>query len=468
MTPDLFDLVVLGAGSAGYSAALRARQLGLEVAMVDQDRLGGTCLHRGCIPAKFWLHAAEVADTVRHASELGITAELNGIDAGAILAATDQVIGKLYRGLQQLVAGSGVEQVSGTGRVVSDRAGLGVEVDGTVLRGRNVLVATGARPRTLGLPIDHEQVLTSDDALRLTSLPERAVIIGGGVIGVEFASAWNSLGVQVVLVEATDRLLPTEEPDISRFVQRALTRRGIEVRLGAGVRTVTAGRSDQGRGVEVELLDDQHLQADLALVAVGREPNTSDIGLDAVGVRTDRGHVRVNDRLMSSVGGIFAAGDVVRGPQLAHRGFSQGIFVAEVLGHQRGLTARAPELVPDHQIARVTYANPEVASVGLTSEQAARTGPIRSVDASLGANGRSLIKGANGFVRVIRRPDGPIVGVHMVGQGVGELIGQGQLVTGWEALPEEVALWIQAHPTQSEAFGEACLALAGRPLHLHP
>ena len=290
------------------------------------------------------------------------------------------------------------------------------------------------------------------------------MVVGGGVIGVEIASAWRSLGVDVTIVEALDRLLPGEEPDSSKALLRAFTRRGIHTRFGVTVTDVSTTPQD----ATLTLDDGSSLTADLVLVAVGREPHTAGLGLAEAGITLDRGWVRTNDRLMTSVRGVFAVGDVVPGPQLAHRGFAHGLFVAEVIAHQLGRHATSPTLPLDRDMPRVTYSTPEVASVGLTTAAAQRLGEVESIDHPLGANGRSLIRGTTGFVRVIRMVDGPVIGIHMVGQGVSELIGEAQLITGWEALPEDVSPLVHGHPTQGEALGEACLALAGRPLHMHP
>ncbi|MGA4508269.1 dihydrolipoyl dehydrogenase [Propionibacteriaceae bacterium G1746] len=465
MTPaSRHDLVILGAGSGGYAAALRASQLGLDVAIVEAGKLGGTCLHRGCIPTKAWLHAAEVADHARDGDVMGLKTRYDGVQGEVLVDWADGVINRLYKGLTGLVTTSpGITQVEGWGTLVSDREGLGVRVGDDIIRGRNVLVATGARPKTLGLTIDGQRIITSDHALKLAELPRTALVIGGGVIGVEIASAWRSLGVDVTIVEALDRLVPAEEPDISKALLRAFTKRGIATQFGVKV----AGATSTATDATLILDDGKTLTADLVLVAVGREPATHNLGLTEAGVSVDRGLVRVNDRLMTSVRGVFAVGDVVAGPQLAHRGFAQGMFVAEVVAHQLGRHADNPVLPEDSTLPRVTYCNPEITSVGLTVAAAQRLGEVKSLDYPLGGNGRSIIKGTTGFVRVVRLVDGPIVGVHAIGQGVSELAGEAQLAVGWEALPEDVAEFVHGHPTQGEAFGEACMALAGRPLHVH-
>lgn len=458
-----YDLVILGAGSGGYSAALRASQLGLDVAIVEADKLGGTCLHRGCIPTKAWLHAAEVADHAREGHAMGLSTTFDGVDAAKLGQWSQGIIDRLHQGLSGLVTKAAIARVQGRGRLVSDAAGLGVAVDDQVIRGRNVLVATGARSKTLGLGIDGVRSITSDHALALQELPRTALVIGGGVIGVELASVWRSFGVEVTIVEALDRLLPAEDPDISKALLRAFTKRGISTRFGVKVTNLTT-TPDQA---SLTLDGGETLTADVVLVAVGREPATTDLGLAEAGVSVERGHIRVSDRLMTSVRGVFAVGDVVAGPQLAHRGFAHGIYVAEVIAHQLGKTSASPTRPLDRDLPRVTYSSPEVASVGLTRAAAARMGEVSHVDYPLGGNGRSLIKGATGFVRVVRMVDGPIVGVHMIGDGVSELINEAQLIAGWEAVPDDVAELVHAHPTQGEALGEAAMALAGRPLHLH-
>lgn len=450
-----YDIVVLGAGSGGYACALRAAQLGLRVALVEKDKIGGTCLHVGCIPTKALLHAAEVADTVRDAASVGVRATHDGIDLAQVLRYQDEVVGRLYKGLTGLVAGRGVDVVTGAGRL----AGPGqVEVEGRTLRGRHVVLATGSAPRLLpGIPIGG-RIVTSTEALRLTTVPERVVVLGGGVIGVEFASVWRSFGAQVTVVEALDRLLPPEDPAVSAAVQRAFRRRRIEVRTGVRV----AGAVDDGSQVTVTFEDGGVVSADLLLVAVGRVPVTDGLGYAEAGVTLDRGYVTVDEQLRTGVPGVYAVGDIVPGLQLAHRGFAHGIFVAE------HIAGRNPAPVVDALIPRVTYSDPEVASVGLTESQAReRYGEVKSVEYSLAGNGRSQILHTQGFVKVVSVPDGPVVGIHMVGARMGEQVGEAQLICAWEALPGEVAALVHAHPTQNEALGEAHLALAGAPLHAH-
>ncbi|WP_037164525.1 dihydrolipoyl dehydrogenase [Rhodococcoides fascians] len=444
------DVVVLGGGSGGYAAAFRAAQLGLSVTLVEKDKVGGTCLHRGCIPTKALLHAAEVADTARESSSVGVRANFEGIDIGGVHAYKDGVVSKLYKGLQGLVKAHKIEFVSGTGKYVGNKT---VDVDGRRITGSSVVLATGSYAKVLpGIELG-PRVLTSDQALTLDYVPKRAIVLGGGVIGVEFASVWASFGVEVTIVEALPRLVAAEDEWASKQLTRAFKKRGIVARTSSPF----TGVKETPDGVTVTLDSGETLDADVLLVAVGRGPTTSDLG----GVSMDSGFVGVDGNLMTSDDGVYAVGDIVRGPQLAHRGFQHGIFVAE---HIAGLK---PTAVPDENIPRVTYSNPEIASVGLTEAQAIeRHGSADSVVYDLAGNGKSQILGASGGVKLVRA-GGSIVGIHMVGARVGELIGEAQLVVNWGAYPEEVAHLIHAHPTQSEAFGEAHLALAGKPLHSH-
>ena len=327
------------------------------------------------------------------------------------------------------------------------------------------MLATGSVPKTLpGLAIDGDRILTSEHALRLTQLPKTAIVLGGGVIGVEFASAWRSFGVEVTVVEALDRLVAAEEPEVSAALERAYRKRGIAVRTGVGVAAAEAGPDE----VTVTLADGSSVQADVLLVAVGRAPAGADLGCDEVGITVDGGFVPVDDRLQTDRPGVYAVGDLVRGLQLAHRGFAHGIFVAEEIAALDGRLP-APTPVDDTFVPRVTYCDPEIASVGF-GEAAARAAYGDEIDVlryDLGGNGKSQILKTSGFVKLVRRADGPVLGVHLIGARVSELVAEAQLITGWEAHPQEVAQLIHPHPTQSEALGEAHLALAGKPLHTH-
>jgi len=450
-----FDLVILGGGSGGYAAALRASQLGMSVGLIEKNKLGGTCLHVGCIPTKALLHSAEVADVTRESAKYGVTAEFGGIDISAVTAYRQGIVASKYKGLQGLVKARGITVIEGSGRLVSPHS---VQVGDDVITGKNVILATGSYSRSLpGLEIGG-RVITSEQALELDFVPKKVIVLGGGVIGVEFSSVWKSWGADVQIVEALPHLVPNEDEAISKQFERAFRKRGINFSLGVRFQSVT--QNDQG--VVVTLEDGQTFEGELLLVAVGRGPVTADLGYEEAGVTVDRGFVITNERLETSVPGLYAVGDIVPGLQLAHRGFQQGIFVAEELA---GLN---PIVIDDLNIPKVTYSDPEVASIGYSEAKAAEkfgADKITAYDYNLAGNGKSHIIGTAGSVKVVRVNDGPIVGVHMIGARVGELIGEAQLAVNWEAYPEDIAPLIHAHPTQNEALGEAFLALAGKPLH---
>ena len=450
-----FDIVVLGGGSGGYATALRASQLGKSVALVEADKVGGTCLHRGCIPTKALLHAAELADDAREGSHFGVHTQLEKIEMGEVNQYKDSVIGRLYKGLQGLVSSRGIEVVNGWGTLTGPNT---VQVGDRTLTGEHVVLASGSYAKSLpGLEIGG-RVITSDQALQLDFIPKSAIILGGGVIGSEFASVWKSFGADVTIVEALPHLLPNEDEALSKAFERQVRKRGIT--FSVGVRF--GGVEQNENGVHVWLEDGKTFDAELLLVAVGRGPATANLGYEAQGVPMDRGFVLTDERLRTGVGTIRAVGDIVPGLQLAHRGFAQGIFVAEDIA---GLN---PAPIVESGIPRVTYSNPEVASVGVTEAKARELyGDVQTIEYNLGGNGKSQILATQGFVKLVRRKDGPVVGVHMIGARVGELIGEGQLIVNWEAYPEDVASLIHAHPTQNEALGEAFLALAGKPLHAH-
>jgi dihydrolipoamide dehydrogenase len=452
------DLVILGGGSGGYACALRAAELGMSVVLIDKAELGGTCLHRGCIPTKALLHAGEVADLARESEQFGVQATLEGVDAAAVRKYQEGVVARLYKGLQGLVKGRGIQFISGEGRLVSATA---VQVGDTTYTGKHVVLATGSAAKTLpGLEVDGTRVLFSDHALKLDRVPASVVILGGGVIGVEFASVWKSFGAEVTVVEALPHLVPLEDEASSKLLERAFRRRGIAAKLGARF----AGVEHTDQGVRVSLEGGEAIEAELLLVAVGRGPVSADLGYEEVGVAVDRGFVKVDAYCQTNVPTISAVGDLIATPQLAHVGFGEGILVAERL-------AGLPVVPIDYAgVPRVTYSEPEVASVGLTETQAVEkygAEQVKTLTYDLAGNGKSQILKTAGAVKLVQEKDGPVVGVHMVGSRVGELLAEAQLIYNWEALPSEVAQLIHAHPTQSEAVGEAHLALAGKPLHAH-
>ncbi len=453
----VYDLVILGAGSGGYAAALRGAELGLSVALIEADKLGGTCLHRGCIPTKALLHTAEVADAMNDSSAVGVNGTFDGIDMPQVNKYKDGVVGRLYKGLQGLVAARKITYVTGWGTLVAKDT---VEVDGTAYRGKNVLLASGSYSRSLpGLELSG-RVMASEEALTIDYVPKSAIVLGGGVIGVEFASVWRSFGTDVTIIEALPNLVPNEDVTVSKSLERAFRKRKIAFHTG----TRFSGAEQSDDGVKVTTEDGKTIEAEVLLVAVGRGPATEGLGYEEQGVPMERGFVLTNERLHTGVANIYAVGDIVPGLQLAHRGFQQGIFVAEeIAGH-------APAPIIESGIPRVTYCEPEVASVGITEAEAIEAhgkDAIEVTEMNLAGNGKSQILQTAGFIKLVREKDGPIVGVHMIGARVGELVGEGQLIVNWEAYPEDVANLVHAHPTQNEALGEAALALAGKPLHAH-
>lgn len=466
MKAHSFDLVVLGGGSGGYAAALRAAELGRSVAIVEQDRLGGTCLHRGCVPTKALLHTAEVAEGVRRAAAVGVQASLDGVDGAAARAWRQKVVDGKHRGLQSLVRSRDIAVIDGRGSVVRHDGRPAVAVGDDVYVGDDVVLATGAASRSIPGVTLGGRIVDSEGALALDEVPRRVVVLGGGVIGVEFASAWRSLGAEVTIVEALDHLIANEDPSSRTALEKAYRRRGITLELGARVTNADV----HGDGVSLTFERNEEattIEADLILVAVGRAPTTSGLGLEDVGVETERGFVVVDDALRTTAEHVWAVGDIVMGPQLAHRGFRHGMFVAETIADE------APSPLDDSLFPRVTYSTPEVASVGITEPQAiAAHGADRVVtrEVSLAGNAKSEIVSAGsdargGFAKVVAFADGPVLGVHLVGERVGELITEGQLAVAWEARADDLAPLIHAHPTQSEALGEAFLSLAGSPLH---
>ncbi len=463
-----YDIVILGGGSGGYACALRAAEFGKRVALIEKDKVGGTCLHRGCIPTKALLHAAEVADASRESGKFGVRTSFEGIEMPAVLSYQQGVVERLWKGLQSTLASRKIDTIHGDGKLVSPTS---VAVNGEVYTGDHVVLATGSVPRSLpGLTPDGARVITSDDALRMDRVPSSAIILGGGVIGVEFASVWRSFGAEVTIVEMAPQLLPLEDEASAKVLQRAFRRRGIGFELGAPFQSV----SDAGAGVRVTLGTGKELEAEVLLVAVGRGPVSADLGYEENGVTITRGFVNVDPLCRTAVPTISAVGDLVAipeiaHPQLAHVGFAEGILVAERLG---GLDVKP---IDYDGVPRITYSDPEVASVGITSAQAAERGiNVVEVNYPLGGNGRSVILQTQGQAKVIAEapaapggPPGRVLGVHLVGSRVGELIAEAQLIFNWDAEPDDVAALIHPHPTQSEIIGEAHLALAGKPLHFH-
>ena len=452
-----YDIVILGGGSGGYACALRAAELGKRVALIEEDKVGGTCLHRGCIPTKALLHAAEVADLAHDGPNFGVLSVLDGIDMNGVNAYKDKVVTRLWKGLTGLVESRKIDVIQGHGRLSSPTS---VQVGDQVITGAHIVLATGSQTRSLpGLVPDGQRIITSDHALQLDHVPSSAVILGGGVIGVEFASVWRSFGAEVTIVEMLPHLLPTEEESSSKLLERAFRRRGIGFKVG----TRFEGVKDTGNGVTVTLEGGTTIDAELLLVAVGRGPVSAGLGYDEVGVAMDRGFVLVDELCQTNIPTISAVGDLRPGLQLAHVGFAEGILVAERL-------AGLPVIPINYDgVPRITYSHPEVASVGITSAMAAARGiEFTEFTYDLAGNGKSQILMTSGAAKVIvAAGGGPTLGIHLVGAHAGDMIAEGQLIVNWDAAPNDVAQLIHPHPTQSEAIGEAFLALAGKPLHNH-
>ncbi|WP_413250705.1 dihydrolipoyl dehydrogenase [Sinomonas flava] len=454
-TAQEFDILVLGGGSGGYATALRAVQFGLTVGLVEKGKLGGTCLHNGCIPTKALLHSAELADHARDSAKYGVNVSLESIDMTAVNAYKNGVVAGKFKGLTGLIKTKGITVIEGEGRLTGPDT---VTVNGTAYKGKNIVLATGSYSRSLpGLEIGG-RVITSDQALEMDYIPKSVIVLGGGVIGVEFASVWKSFGVDVTIVEGLPSLVPNEDAAIVKQLERAFKKRGIKFNTG----TFFQGVEQDENGVKVTLVDGKTFEAELLLVAVGRGPVTANLGYEEQGITIDRGFVITNERLHTGVGNIYAVGDIVPGVQLAHRGYQQGIFVAEEIA---GLN---PVVVEDVNIPKVTYCDPEIATVGYTEKAAKEKfgeDQVQTQEYNLAGNGKSSILGTSGIIKIVRQKEGPVVGVHMIGARMGEQIGEAQLIVNWEAYPEDVAQFIHAHPTQNEALGEAHLALAGKPLH---
>ncbi|MCT1685397.1 dihydrolipoyl dehydrogenase [Pseudoglutamicibacter cumminsii] len=449
-----FDVLVLGGGSAGYSAALRSAQLGMKVGLVERSKLGGTCLHTGCIPTKAYLHSAELADEARTASKYGVNTTLDSIDMAAVKKNKDTIVQGKFRGLSGLIKMRKIEVIEGEGKLTGPDT---VTVDGTEYKGKNIVLATGSKTKTMGIDITG-RVITSTEALEMDYLPESAIVLGGGVIGVEFASMWNSFGVDVTVVEGLPSLVPNEDPSIIKVLEREFKKKGIKSKTGVFFEEVT---QDDDKAT-VKLADGTSLEADLVLVAVGRAPVTEGFGYEEQGIEVDRGFVITNERLHTGVGNIYAIGDIVPGVQLAHRGYQHGIFVAEEIA------GKNPVIVEDINIPKVTFCEPEIMSVGYSQPKAEEKfgkDNIEVAEYNLAGNGKSSILGTGGIVKMIRVKEGPIVGVTGIGGRFGEQIGEAQLIVNWEAYPEDVAHLVHAHPTQNESLGEVALALAGKPLH---
>ncbi|HWD72404.1 MAG TPA: dihydrolipoyl dehydrogenase [Actinomycetota bacterium] len=468
------DVAILGGGNAGYACALRAAQLGLNVILVERDKVGGTCLHRGCIPTKALLHSAEVIDHIRSAGDFGVLVGEPSVDWGKVLGYQTSVVAKLYRGLQGVIKARKVTVTAGSGVLIAPDA---IEVtaaggDKQTVHARAVVLASGSYARSLPfIDIDGEAFITSDQALTLGDLPASAIIIGAGAVGLEFASLYRSFGVDVTILEALPRLAPGEDEEVSAELTRQFRKRGIKAL--AGVKVTAAEATGSGASITYETSEGRSevVTAERCLVATGRGPISEGLGYEEQGVRLERGFVVTDEWCRTGVDGLWAVGDLITQPslglpiphlQLAHVAFAEGIHVAEQIAGSAD-----PALVDYLGVPRCTYSTPEIASVGYTEAQAMQAGyDVEVARYQWAASGKASILGEpHGFVKAIAEKGGKVLGVHMIGPRVTELVAEAQLIVNWEAYPAEVAALLHPHPTLSEAVGETMLHLAGKQLH---
>jgi dihydrolipoamide dehydrogenase len=460
---DRFDVVVLGAGTGGYVSAIRAAQLGLQVGLVEKDRLGGTCLHRGCIPTKALLHTAELYQQARDGATSGVKVRGLELDWAAANQRKQKIVDQLHKGLQFLMKKNKIEVLEGEGTFESPqrmpvKAGAGTRV----VEATNFVIASGSYAKSLpGVKIDGKRVINSDHALVLESLPSAAIVVGAGAVGVEFASMWHDLGSEVTLVEALPRITPLEDPEVSQAIERAFKKRGMTVMAGAKMDLKSIKAS--GDGVRMKIEGGEELGAEILLLAVGRGANVDGLGLEKTAVVVEDGFVQVDDDLRTAEPNIFAIGDVVGGYQLAHVAAHEGIHAIEVIAGQK------PEPLNYNQMPRCTYSRPQVASVGLSEEQAKEAGvEVKIGKFPFSALGRAMINDdTEGFVKIVAAADtGEVIGAHMVGHNVTDLIAEPVLAQLLEGTAWEVGISVHAHPTLSEAIGEAALAVDGRAIHI--
>lgn len=467
-----YDLVVLGGGPGGYVAAIRASQLGLKVAVVEKDKLGGTCLHRGCIPSKALLRSAEVYRQTKESQQFGIDVSGVNLNFLKVQKRKEDIINRLHLGVQGLMKKGKIDVYNGTGRILGPSifspipGTISIEHDNgeenTMITPKNVLIATGSKPRTLGFEIDGEHVLSSDEALEMVTLPESIVIVGGGVIGIEWASMLADFGVEVTVLEYADQILPTEDRDIAREVERQLKKKRIKIRKGAKVLPESLS-IDNGVSVDAEIKDKKHtFQAEKILVSVGREANIDNIGLQNTSIEIEKGFIATNEFYQTKESHIYAIGDVIGKAQLAHVASHEGIVAVEHIAKANPLPINYDE------VPACVYSNPEVSSVGLTEQEAKDKGfNIKVGKFSFQANGKALVYGdSNGFVKIIMNKDNKdLLGVHMVGPQVTELILEATLGKFLDATPWEISKTIHPHPSLSEIMGEAALAVEGIQIH---
>jgi dihydrolipoamide dehydrogenase len=459
-----FDVIVIGGGWGGYTAAVRARQHGLRTALVERDKLGGTCLHRGCIPTKALIETAELLSISRRGADYGLKLGEPQLDYARVLQRKGEVVAQLFRGLQQLVKSSGATLIEADARLTGPASVVARGASGqeSELTAKAIILATGSRPKALpGVTADGQTILDSDQILDREQVPASLLILGAGAVGVEFASCFNDYGAAVTLVEMLPRVLPLEDADLSTALTRSLTKRGIRVETGVPAIIESISTGEGGVSLEIELAGKrERLQGEALLVAVGRDPLTRGMGIEEQGVRLERGFVVVDEQMRTSVPGVYAVGDCNGRLMLAHVAAAQGVFAADQIA------GKSSPLVDFERLPRVTFCRPQVASVGLTEEQARATGrPIKTARTSLRANGKALINGEpDGFVKLVcDESNGDVLGIHMLGDGVTELIAAGSLARFLDASVEELALNVFPHPTLSEILGDAAHAALRAP-----
>ena len=462
---EKYDLVVIGSGPGGYVGAIRAAQLGMKIAIVERDRLGGVCLNWGCIPTKALLRNAEIIALLRRGEEFGFSFENLRVDFSVAVKRSEQAARKLSKGVEYLMKKNKVTVVAGEGKLAGNGQ-VRVAKDGKVteLHAARILLATGSRPREIpGVPIDGKRIITSTEALSLAQVPRSLLIIGAGAVGVEFADVYHAYGAEVILIEMLPRLLPIEDAEISNFLEKVFAKRGITIRTGTKVEAVTV----KGEQVRLRLSKEgrtEEITGDVGLVAIGRIPNIEALGIEGLGVRVGRGSfIEVGDRFETSVPGIYAIGDVIGGPLLAHKAMAEAIVAVEAMAGQNG------RRIDPSKIPNCTYCSPQVASVGLTEEQAKEKGrQVKVGRFSFQASGKAVALGdTEGFVKVVADAEyGEILGLHIIGPEATEMIAEATMARTLEASLDEVHHSIHAHPTLSETVAEACLAALGRPIHI--
>lgn len=463
--PDTYDLIVLGGGTGGYSCALRAAGLGMSVALVERDKVGGTCLHRGCIPTKAFLHSAEVARHARQAEDYGVRATFESVDAAGVIGYKDSIVNTNHKGLQATLKAKGVETIAGTGRLVDPRTLVVATEEGerTISATRGLVLATGSRPKVLPFTeVDGELVITSDEAMVLDRVPQRPIVLGASAVGVEFATVWHGWGAEeVTIIEALDAVVPREDVDTSKELAKQLRRLGIKAVTGAMVESMETGDG----AVKVTTKDGTSYEGDLLMVAIGRGPVSEGMGFEEAGVTLDRGFVAVDEYCRTGLewdgGRQYALGDVIPTLGLAHASFQEGMLVAE---HAAGMPVRPIDYAG---VPRVYYCTPEIGAVGFTEQELKDRGIAYDVGKfAFSHNARAMMQKGQGHVKVLAAKDGgKVLGVHIVGPHATDLVAEAQLIYNWEALPTEVAEFIHPHPTLSEAVGEAHMVLAGKAIH---